>query len=495
MAGVETSDPAPRLSESAGPGPPPGESAGRGLSPDDRALTSASSAQEVDRHVWAMAWPAILSFVVVNLVDIVDVRLVGPLGRQTLAAWGYATQSVNLVETLLVAVGIGTVALVARSLGARDGRRARQAIAGSLAVSLTVSGVGLVLVAAIPGQLLALLDAKPEVIATAIPFFRLTAAAMVFYGAAFVFECALRANKNTRAPMAIAVVVMTVKTVLSIVLIFGLLGMPRLELVGAGIATLVAHAVGLGCFVVTAGIAARSGAITTFGASDLAGAGAVTREVVIVALPAMGERFIMNLALLTYFSILSTFGTSAIAAYSIGVRLLAISWVPGLGFAAAASTLVGQSLGAGDSALARRIGSRAIRLALITMCGLSFVFLFLRAPLAAAFTSDTQVAADLAPFMFMLALAQPFMGAHFTLGGVLRGAGDTVTPLIGAAVGNWGFRVPLAWIFARTLGAHLVWVWAALIVDHLARLAINGTVFLRGRWAHRTGATVTTRRA
>jgi Na+-driven multidrug efflux pump len=129
------------------------------------------------------------------------------------------------------------------------------------------------------------------------------------------------------------------------------------------------------------------------------------------------------------------------------------------------------------------------------MCALAFVFFFLRGPLAAAFTKDGEIAADLAPFMLMLALAQPFMGAHFTMGGVLRGAGDTVTPLIGAAVGNWGFRVPLAWAFARLFGAHLVWVWAALIADHLARLAINGAVFFRGRWAQRVGATVFTRRA
>jgi putative MATE family efflux protein len=477
--------------------PPAGDAGGDAAGPHaaDGTLARPTSSREIDRQIWAMAWPAILSFAVVNLVDVVDVRLVGPLGRQTLAAWGYSAQCVNLVETLLAAVGIGTVALMARALGAGDPRRARQALAGSQLLALGVSGTGLLLVAVVPRQMLALLDAKPDVIETAVPFFRLTAAAMIFYGAAFVFECGLRANKNTRAPMVIAVVVMTVKTTLSIVLIFGLLGMPRLELVGAGIATLVSHAIGFVLFAVTARISAREGAVCTFGLSDLSGMGSVTRDALVVALPAMGERLVMNLALLTYFTILSTFGTSAIAAYAIGVRLLAISWTPGLGFAAAASTLVGQSLGAGDSPLARRVGGRAIRQALTTMCLLSVIFFFLRTPLAAAFTSDVQVANDLAPFMLMLAIAQPLMGAHFTLGGVLRGAGDTVTPLIGAAVGNWGFRVPLAWLFAREFGAKLVWVWAALIVDHFARLAINGAVFARGRWSLRTGAGIARRAA
>jgi putative MATE family efflux protein len=458
--------------------------------PSSAASSSPATTSELDREIWSIAWPAILSFVVVNLVDIVDVGLVGRLGRQNVAAWGYATQCVNLVETLVVSVGIGAVALMARAIGAGEPAHARRALAGSMLVALSVSGLGLTLVMLVPRQLLGMLDARPEVIEIAVPYFRLTAGSMVLYGAAFMFECGLRAHKNTRASMVVAVAVMSVKTVLSVVLIFGLLGFPRLELLGAGIATLAAHGVGLVLFAGISRVAAPAGASVTLGWRDVQSMWDVAAEVLLVSLPAMGERLIMNLALLTYFKILSSFGTAAIAAYAIGVRLLAISWVPGLGFAAAASTLVGQALGAGDSMLARRIGFRAVRQAMILMCALSFVFFFLRTPLAQQCTDDLQVVSDLAPFMLMLALAQPFMGAHFTLGGVLRGAGDTVTPLIGAAVGNWGFRVPLAWIFARVFGAHLIWVWAALIADHLARLAINGFAFVGGRWAKRTGATI-----
>ena len=107
------------------------------------------------------------------------------------------------------------------------------------------------------------------------------------------------------------------------------------------------------------------------------------------------------------------------------------------------------------------------------MGALGVLFLFLRNPLAAAFAGDARIAEDLAPFMMMLAIAQPFMGAHFTLAGVLRGSGDTVTPLVGAAVGNWGLRVPLA-ALASHVGAGLSWVWAALIADHFSRMMING---------------------
>jgi putative MATE family efflux protein len=446
--------------------------------------------RSLDRDIWAMAWPAILSFVVVNVVDVIDVALVGRLGRQTVAAWGYAAQCVHLIETLVQSVGIGCVALVARATGARDAERGRRAIAASVFVAGAVASLGFLLALAVPRQILGLLDAEPAVTDAAVPYLRYFAGSMVLFGAAFMYESSLRANRSTRGPMIVAGCVMTVKTVLSILLVFGLFGLPRLELVGAGIATFAAHAVGLLLYVGLSRAAAREGMVVTFGVADIRKMWTVAREVLWVSLPSMGERLIMSLALLTYFKILSAYGTAAIAAYAIGVRLLSFSWAPGLGFAAAASTFVGQALGASDSSGARRAASRALVQAIQVTSGVAIVFLFLRTPLAHAFTRDPSVAESLLPFMLMLAIAQPFMASHFTLGGVLRGAGDTVTPLVGAAVGNWGFRVPLAWLFTRFLGHDLVWVWAALIGDHVARTLVNGVVFLRGRWALRVGATV-----
>jgi putative MATE family efflux protein len=453
-----------------------------------RAIESARPG--LDRDIWAMAWPAMLSFVVVNVVDVIDVVLVGRLGRETVAAWGYAAQCVHLVETLVQSVGIGCVALVARAIGAKDRARGRQVLAASVFVAMAVSALGFLIAMAMPRFVFGLLDAEPAVIEVAVPYFRLFAFSMVLYAAAFMFESGLRAHRNTRGPLFVAIVVMTTKTVLSAVLVFGLFGFPRLELVGAGVATLVAHGAGLGLYYWLSTKFAAEELAETFTWRDVRDMWAVVREVLYVSLPSMGERLIMSIALLTYFKILSSYGTAAIAAYAIGVRLLSFSWVPGLGFSTAASTFVGQALGAGDSTGARKAGAHTVAQAVLVMCVCGILCLFARGPLVSAFTSDSQVAAALLPFMLMLAIAQPFMGAHFTLGGVLRGAGDTLTPLAGAAIGNWGFRVPLAWGFSRFLGHDIFWVWAALIADHFARMLVNGWVFLRGRWAERTGASI-----
>ena len=97
------------------------------------------------------------------------------------------------------------------------------------------------------------------------------------------------------------------------------------------------------------------------------------------------------------------------------------------------------------------------------------------------FTNDAGVLEELGPFMLTLALTQPLLGLHFTLSGALRGAGDTVSPLLAAAIGNWAFRVPLAWAFSHA-GMPVIWMWVALVFDHVARVAIVSVVFARGRW-------------
>lgn len=455
-----------------------GASAPIGASGDSRAL---------DRDIWAMAWPAMLSFMLTNVVDLIDIALVGRLGRQSIAAFGYAAQCNHMVQMLIQSVGIGCVALMSRAVGAGRPERARQALAGSLFVAQGISALAIVAVMIFPRAILRLLDADEAVIETAVPYFRLVIGASLLFSVSFMFESALRAHKLTQAPMRIAFVVMAVKGVTSAGLIFGLFGLPRLDLAGAGASTVIAYLIGMGLYLVISKSVAREGLSTTFGLEDVLAIGQSAREVLRISLPAIGERLLMSLALLTYFAILSQYGTSAVAAYAIGVRLLSFSWVPGRGFSAAASTFVGQALGAHDSAGARRAGRRSIVLAVTVMSVLGAVCLVARGPLARLFTSDAEVVAELLPFMLMLGIAQPFMGAHFTLGGVLRGAGDTVTPLFGAALGNWVFRVPLALLFAKVLHFDVEWVWAALVTDHFTRMLFNGSAFLRGRWAEDTG--------
>jgi len=433
-----------------------------------------------EREIWQLAWPVIFSQVLASIVSLIDIGMVGRLERDAVAAVGYTTQYLNLAQSVLFAVGIACVALIARAIGAGDRARARSALAASLLVAGGLGSAFTVAMLAAPHFWLDLLGATPAVADAGVPYFRLSLGSTLLLAVSITIESGFRAVKNTRVAMGIAVAVTVAKTALNALLMFGTLGFPRLELVGAGLATVISQAIAFVMFV----IAARRGAnvdVMRLGFGDFTKAGSILRDVVRISLPAVGERVILNVAILSYFTVLSHYGTIEIATYTIGVRLLSFSWIPGTGFSVAAATLVGQNLGAGQARAAARAGWRAARLALVVSIVLGLGFGLAREPIARLFTSDTGVVEALGPFMLLLALAQPPMGVHFTLGGALRGAGDTWTPLIAATLGNWAFRVPIAFL-GKSLDLDIVWVWAALIADHFARAVWLTISFRRGKW-------------
>ncbi|MFQ5478326.1 MAG: MATE family efflux transporter [Candidatus Binatia bacterium] len=432
-------------------------------------------------EIWKLSWPVMLSQLLVTAVSLIDIAMVGRLGPQAVAAVGYATQFFFMGQSALFAVGFACVALVAKALGGGDREAAKTALAASFLVAL---GTALLVTAAVlvaPRALMEVLGAQPRVIELTLPFLRLVMGSTLLLSLALMFENGLRADRDTVTAMRVALVVTVVKVALNFALIFGMFGLPRLELVGAGLATVVSQLVALALFVLAArGMAASSPLALSW--ADFRAARRRLGEVVRIAAPGVAERIMLNLALLSYFAVLGRYGTVAVAAYTVGVRLLSFSWIPGTGFAAAVAALVGQALGAGDEEAAQRIGWRGARLALVVavilglLCGLG------RHWLAAVFTDDVETIALLGPFMLCLAIAQPVLQLHFTLGGAHRGAGDTWTPLVAAAIGNWGLRVPLAFLFAVVFEADLVWIWSALIFDHLARALWLAVSFKRGGW-------------
>jgi putative MATE family efflux protein len=469
----------------AAPAIPSAALAAAAAQPDASAVPSGSS----EREIWTLAWPVILSQVMVSAVSLVDIAMVGRLTREAVAAVGYTTQFVWLTQSVLFAISIACVAMMSRAVGAGDPERARGAFAGTLMVALGLGVTFSAIVFAAPETLLRLLDARPEVVKLAVPYLLLVLATTPLLALSITIESAMRAVKNTRTPMIVSALITLVKTGLNALLIFGLLGFPRLELVGAGIATVISLSLGALIFVWVVRGPGTNPALRLRPRHFLR-AGDSLRQVIRLSLPAVGERLLMNTAMMAYFTLLGAYGSAAVAAYTIGIRILSFTWIPGVGFSVASATLVGHALGASDPEAARRAGWRSVRMAVSVSIVLGIVFAAGREPLARAFSVDEGVIAELVPFMLLLALSQPLLGLHFTLAGALRGAGDTVTPLLAAGVGNWVFRVPLAWLFSRVLENPVLWVWWALVFDHVARSVILAIVFVRGRWRQRLGAQV-----
>ena len=430
-----------------------------------RSATPDARGNESTGEILRLAWPVMASQILLNLTGVIDRMMIGRLAAEgsaavPLAAVGYATQLFHLIHSTLFAVGLACVALMARSIGAGDATRARHAFAGSIQAAGAVTlcyAAGLFFWSE---EALGLLGAEAAVVRVAAPYLELTVAASLLLSFTMIGESAFRANRDTRTPMWIAIAVTVAKLGLNGILIFGWLGSPRLELLGAGLATTISQALGFSLFVF---VVARSDRAMPTGLrpGDLLRRNPILREVVRIAVPGVAERIVLNLGLMSYFWVLSQYyGTLAVAAYTVGVSILSFSWIPGTGYAQACSTVVGQALGSGRSEGALHGAQRSLRLAIATAIPLGLLCAWLRVPLAELFTADARVVAALSPFMLCLAIAQPFLQLHFTLGGAHKGAGDTMTPLLAAALGNWGIRVPVALLLGAVLEVRVEWLWA-----------------------------------
>ena len=206
------------------------------------------------------------------------------------------------------------------------------------------------------------------------------------------------------------------------VLIFGSAGLPSASGSGApDFATAISQGVGLALVLLVLLARVPKSAPTALRFRDLFRRNPLTREVVRIAVPGVAERIVLNFGLLSYFWVLSNYyGTLAVAAYTVGISLLSFSWIPGTGYAQACSTVVGQALGARRPGAALAGSKRSLVLAVATAFRLGLLFAAFGMPLARIFTDDVAVVAALAPFMLCLAIAQPFLQMHFTLGERIR---------------------------------------------------------------------------
>jgi putative MATE family efflux protein len=429
--------------------------------------------------VWELAWPSMALYALHALVGLVDFAFVSALGTEAIAAVGVAMQIHFFVFGLLAAITTGTVAVVAREVGGGRWQEAARATRASLALA---AALGALLTAAAPWsrEIVTLLGVAPEVaelggacLATLLCF-------NVPLALEIALSMALRGAGDVRTPLAIGVLTNLLNVPLCYGLVFGRLGLPELGAVGSAVA---------GGISVTAGAALMAllwwrGALLL--PRRISGASLTTStswRLLRIGLPTAAEQTAFQLGLLVFLAIIALYGTPAVSAYLIGVRILSLCFVPGLGFSAAAATLVGQRLGASQPADAKRLGWRACAHAIAVMSCVGLAIALAAPTLAHIFGAAGQETIALSiTFIHILGAAQPLMAIEFALGGALRGAGDTRFPLYALLTGLFFFRLGAAWLIVRPLLDRVEAVWLCLLADYAVKALLLSLRFASNRW-------------
>ncbi|MBM4244470.1 MAG: MATE family efflux transporter [Deltaproteobacteria bacterium] len=429
--------------------------------------------------IWSLAWPVIITMLSESLVGLVDMLFVARLGAPSVAAVGTGAQILGGVAVTMTAVGTGTLALVARAIGAARLGEAERVLGQSIIVAAALAGLVVVPVILFASPLVAAFGVEPQVVELGAGFVRLVMLSIPASAVIFVVASGLRGAGDTRTPLVVGLTVNALNVLGNWVFIFGKLGMPALGVRGSGLATALAFTAGM----VLALFLLASGRLRLqLGWRDLALHRETIRRVLQIGYPAAAEQLLMQFGFFLYLLFAARYGTDAVAAYFIGVRILALSFLPGFGFAAAAAALVGQNLGAGLPQRAQTAGWHAAFMSVALMSTTGIVIAVFAEEIAHLFVDTPAVVAGTVSFIYMLAISQPLMAMDFTIGGALRGAGDTRFPLLTVLIAFYGCRLGMSFLVVSVLNLSLAWLWTALIGDYVARAALKAWRFRRGDW-------------
>lgn len=429
--------------------------------------------------VWELAWPTIAAMLTQTLVRWADVKMVGSLGREAVAAVTGAGHVYWFLQTVVVAVTTGLVALIARAVGARDRDLADATLRQGIVLG-TAFGV-VTMVAGFPLRFLAIeiYGVEETVVRYGATYLVWLLVGNVPFTLGFVFATALRAAGDTRTPLVVGIFANILNVFLNWVLIYGNLGAPPLGVAGAGMASSLAMLFQMVVFWYlwgTARLGLRPGEGTF--APDLG----LWRRILKVGYPATLEGALWHVGLVLFMRLMSRYGTAEFAAYNIGAQILALSFLPGVGFAVAASTLVGQHLGDRQPERAARSGWRSLAGGITALSLNGVLIIAFAEPIAGWFIDDAEVVALTVDFIWILGIAQPLMAVEFVMGGALRGAGDTRYPLGVVFVGLFLCRLIPATLAAIAFHAPIQIVWSALLLDYATKAALLIARFVRGAW-------------
>jgi putative MATE family efflux protein len=328
-------------------------------------------------------------------------------------------------------------------------------------------------------DLLRLLGAEPAVAALGAGYLRIVAGGSITMMLMMVFGAALRAAGDARTPFRAMVLGNVVNVVLDPIFIFGWLGIPALGVPGSAWATLVGRSVALALMV-----------RVFFGGGhehfhlhlrDLRPRLRDARQIAGIGAFASGRMLLRNVGGLLLMRLVAVFGTAAVAAFGISMRLQMLVFGPSMGFGTAAAALVGQNVGAGRPKRAARSAWLAVAMACAVVLCFSLVFCFAGRRLVMVFNDDPQVVAVGANLLRWLSVSFVFLSATFVLGHAMTGGGDTLLPMliVGAALLLLG--VPLAYALAR-LWESVQGVWAAIACANLVAGLLSAWAFRHGRW-------------
>lgn len=419
------------------------------------------------KDVLSLALPAVGEMILYMMIWVIDTIMVGKYGGElAVSTVGISSEILYTFSNILIAQGIAVAitSIVARRYGAKEFNIAEEYASFGFAIGTLISIITTLVIYIFAENFLNLAGAQPEVIALSLTYINIVCIGLSFNMMASILSAIQRAYGNTKTPLITSFIAVFINLGLDAVLIFGLFGFPELGIKGAAIATAISHVL---AFLYSATYTYKKSLIKVRLKYIINLSISKIRILFKLSIPASLQEGAYGISRLATTFMIMYLGTTAFAANQITLTLESISFMPGWGFAVAATTLVGNKVGEKNYKKAKEYAYACTFLSVVIMLVFAVLFLTIPTQLIKLFidSKETKVIALGASCLMVAALEQPTMAVSMVMGGALKGAGDTKTPFLVAVITSWFIRLPLVFYFIYLLKLSVVYFWVICVIQ------------------------------
>lgn len=413
------------------------------------------------KDVLNLALPAVGEMILYMMIWVFDTMMVGRYGGNlAVSTVGLSSEIMYTFTNVFIAVGIsvGITSLVARRYGAKEYEKAEEYATIGFAVGAIIAFSISLILFVFSKNILRLAGADNNVIYYGSIFMKITSVGIFFNMIMSLLNSILRGYGNTKNPLFASIFINIINIGLDYVLIFGKFGFPELGTTGSAIATATAQTLG---FVFIAIYVKKYSKIRP-------GIKYIEHlklnkviELFKLSIPSSLQEAAFDTARLLSSFMIMHIGNIAFASNQIATTIESVSFMPGWGFAVAATTLVGQKVGEKDFKKSEEYAYTCTLLGIISMSICSVLFIIFPNQLIHLFIngSEKEVIQLGAKCLMIASIEQPFMAMSMILGGSLKGEGNTKTPFYISFISSWIIRLPLMFFFVYKLKLPVTNVW------------------------------------
>jgi putative MATE family efflux protein len=429
--------------------------------------------------ILTLAIPAVIDNFFQTILGFVDTLFVAKIGLVEVSAIGVSNAILAIYFAIFMSLGVSANVYVAKSVGANNEGETKKVVSHIIILAV-ILGVLFGLISWLFAKpLLLMMGVTQEVLGPAKMYFQIVSIPSIIISLTFAISSILKGAGDTKTPMKISIVVNLLNIALDYILIFGFFFVPGLGLMGAALATVLSRCIGvLGLFYYLI-----KNSKVSINNSDWKIDKKLVKKIISLSSPAAAERLVMRIGQVLYFGIIMALGTYTFAAHQIAGNIEVFSYMIGYGFATAATTLIGQHLGANDRVTAKHVAKLSVMLGtgIMTLFG---IFLFVGSSwLGALFTTDADVIEQIKIALQIDAFIQPILAVVLILTGVYQGGENTKIPFYTTLIGIWLIRVVGVYVLGVKLNYGIAGIWIAIGLDNLFRAIWLWILFQKDSWS------------